>query len=224
MAAFYAIIAHKPSLISGLRPGQGFTRLTQPFPETVNAMIPTIVLDLDDVLANLRESLYRVLAANTGIDRHWRDWPHYDLCQHFGIEKPELEALLIREQALEACEPEPDAAAATAALAAFGFELTIITARAWHPSADTLTRDWLERHEIRYHDLRVVALGGNKLDALPEGEVLLAVDDHPSNIRRYQQAGIPSLMMHMPWNVDHAAERIHDLDAVVVRARNLLES
>lgn len=186
-------------------------------------MNPTIVLDLDDVLANLRESLYRVLAANTGIDRHWRDWPHYDLCQHFAIEKPELEALLVREQALEACEPEPDAAAATAALAAFGFELTIITARAWHPCAEVLTRDWLARHDIRYHDLRVVALGGNKLDALPEGEVLLAVDDHPSNIRRYQQAGIPSLMMHMPWNVDHAAERIHDLDAVVVRARGLLE-
>lgn len=186
-------------------------------------MTPTIVLDLDDVLANLRESLYRVLAANTGIDRHWRDWPHYDLCQHFAIAKPELEALLIREQTLEVCVPEPDAAAATAALAALGFELTIITARAWHPRAEALTRNWLDAHGISYHDLRVVALGGNKLDALPEGEVVLAVDDHPGNIRRYQQAGIPSLMMDMPWNVGHAAERIHDLDDVVVRARRLLD-
>ncbi len=181
-------------------------------------MTPTIVLDLDDVLANLRESLYRVLAANTGIDRHWRDWPHYDLCQHFAIAKPELEALLVRERALENCQPEPGAAEATLVLAESGFELTIITARAWHPRADMLTRDWLDAHGIRYHDLRVVALGGNKLEALPEGEVVLAVDDHPSNIRRYQAAGIPSLMMDMPWNADHEAERIHDLDAVVARA------
>lgn len=182
---------------------------------------PAIVLDLDDVLANLRQSLYRILSRRTGIDRHWSDWPHYDLCQHFAIDKPTLETVLIDEQALEGCEPEPGAAEMTDSLVELGYELAIITARAWHPRAEVITHGWLRTHGIRYHQLRVVPLGSNKLDALPQTDVVLAVDDHPSNIRRYQQAGIPSLMMHMPWNVDHAAERIHDLDAVVELAREL---
>lgn len=188
---------------------------------TSRSQQPAIVLDLDDVLANLRQSLYRVLSRSTGIDRHWTDWPHYDLCEHFAIDKPTLEALLIHEQTLETCEPEPGAAEATGALAELGFELAIITARAWHPHAEAITHSWLRTHGIRYHRLRVVPLGGNKLEALPQTEVVLAVDDHPNNISRYQQAGIPSLMMHMPWNVDHSADRIHDLDAVVNLAREL---
>lgn len=186
---------------------------------------PTIVLDLDDVLANLREALYRVLSRATGIDRHWRDWPHYDLCRHYDIDKPTLEMLLIRERTLEGCQPEPGAATVTRALAALGFELAIITARAWHPRAEQLTRDWLAAHGIHYHRLGVVALGGDKLRALPPNErIVLAVDDHPHNIDRYQRAGIPTLMVDMPWNAQHRARRIHSLDMLVSHARTLVLS
>lgn len=181
-----------------------------------------IVLDLDDVIANLRESLYRVLRRATGIDRHWRDWQHYDLCQHFAIAKPALEQILIRDQALEDCRPEPGAAAATAALAALGFELVIITARAWHPRAEALTRDWLAAHAVHYHRLAVVPLGGDKLTALPDRPVALAVDDHPHNIRNYQRAGIAALMVDRPWNTGHQAPRVESLTAAVAYAHNLV--
>lgn len=180
----------------------------------------SIVLDLDDVLANLRQTLYQVLSRSTGIDRHWHDWPNYDLCAHFTLDKSALVTLLVDEQVLELCEPESGAAAATASLAELGYELAIITARAWHPQAEAVTHHWLRTHGIHYDRLSVVPLGSNKLHALPPTEVVMAVDDHPDNIQRYQQVGIPTLMMHRPWNVNHSGERIHDLDAVVDLARH----
>ena len=181
-----------------------------------------IALDLDDVIANLRESLYRVLHHATGIDRHWRDWQHYDLCQHFDIAKSTLERILIRDQALERCQPEPGAAAATLALAELGFELVIITARAWHPRAEGLTRDWLTAHAVHFDRLAVVPLGGDKLGALPEGPVALAVDDHPHNIHGYQSAGIATLMINRPWNTRHQAPRAESLTAAVKHVQNLV--
>ncbi len=185
---------------------------------------PAIVLDLDDVLANLRQTLYRVLSRNTGIDRHWQDWPNYDLCAHFTLDKSALVTMLVDEQVLETCEPEPDAAAATACLSELGYELAIITARAWHPQANAVTQHWLRAHGIHYDSLQVIPLGGNKLEVLPNTEVVMAVDDHPDNIQRYQEVGIPALMMHRPWNVTHNADRIHDLNAVVELARERMQA
>lgn len=183
----------------------------------------TIVLDLDDVLANLRESLYQTLLRSHGVDRHWRHWGHYDLTRHYQIGNAELDALLIREGALEACEPEPGAAQMTHAIAELGFELAIVTARGWHPRGEAVTRAWLDAQGIHFDHLAVVALGGNKLDALkPFAKVELAVDDFPANIKRYHGAGIPALMVDRPWNAHFTeAERIHSLDAVLQRARKL---
>lgn len=170
----------------------------------------TIILDLDDVLANLRESLYQVLGRATGIERHWRDWQHYDLRRHYQLDSPALDALLVREQALEACQPEPGAAALTQALAALGLRQIIVTARGWHPRAAEVSRAWLAQHGMVYDDLRVVPLGGNKLEAIQDCPVIqLAVDDHPRHVARYQQQGIPVLIMDRPWNQEAPGERVY---------------
>jgi len=183
----------------------------------------TIILDLDDVLANLRESLYQVMYRTTGINTHWREWTHYDLGRHYQLDDTRLEVALMDEKALESCQPEPGAAAMTQALNELGFELIIITARGWHPNAHALTRDWLVQHDIRHDTLHVTQLGGNKLEALDtHAHIALAVDDHPNNLRRYQQAGIATLMPSRPWNADyHDALRIDDLQAIVDYARTL---
>ena len=184
-----------------------------------------LILDLDDVLANLREALYQALSRVTGIDRHWRDWRHYDLGVHFDLEHEQLQALLVREGVLEACRPEPGAAVATQALAGLGLRLCVITARAWHPQALSLTRDWLEAHGIVHHDLRVVPLGSDKLRAVPVSwPVLLAVDDHPHNIDRYHRAGIDTVLVDRPWNSDHRGYRVHSLAALVEHVGNRLEA
>lgn len=165
----------------------------------------SIVLDLDDVLANLRECLYQTFRRATGIDRPWRDWPHYDLGRHFNLDKTALEALLLREQVLRRCEPEPEAAATTEELRACGYHVAIVTARGWCADARTVTADWLRRHGVAYDSLHIVPLGGDKMDAITDlAEVRLAVDDHPHNIRRYSDAGLRSLLVDMPWNRDAA--------------------
>ena len=183
----------------------------------------TIVLDLDDVLANLRESLYRTLSAATGIDLHWRNWTHYDLRQHYAIDEVRLNELLIAERTLEACEPEQDAGIMTHMLAELGFEIVIVTARGWHPRAQAVTRSWLAAHAIHYDHLAVVSLQGNKLDAIDTySNIRLAVDDHPSHVLRYQAAGIPTLVMDRPWNIDYAGDRVFSMATVVEYAQNLL--
>lgn len=198
-----------------------FDTQVRPFSPSRGSNGTVIVLDLDDVIANLRESLYRVLHRATGIDRHWRDWQHYNLCQHFALAKPVLERILIQEQALENCQPEPDAAAATAMLAGLDFELIIVTARAWHPHAEALTHRWLAEHGVHFHQLLVVPLGSDKLAALPDRSVALAIDDHPRNIRSYQRAGIATLMVERPWNAGCYAPRVESLMAAVQRVNNL---
>lgn len=177
----------------------------------------TIIFDLDDVLSNLRESLYQVMHKATGIDKHWRDWEHYDLGRHFSIDSDALNAILMEQRALENCVPEPGAAAATRHLSAQGFELSIVTARAWHPQAFELTQTWLQTHAITFHELRVVPLGSNKMDVLKEHrDIVLAIDDHPRNIQHYQQAGVSTLMVDRPWNAHyHATERIFSLQPVL---------
>ena len=180
----------------------------------------TIILDLDDVLANLRESLCQTLAQAASSRLHWRDWRHYDLRQHYPTVADRLEPLLIAARTLEICQPEPGAAAATQALGRLGFNVLIITARGWHPRGETLTRDWLNDHKIHHDELAVVPLGSNKLEALsPTHKVALAVDDHPSHVAQYRQAGIRALLMDRPWNAAFPGERIYSLDALVARAR-----
>ena len=182
----------------------------------------TIVLDLDDVLANLRESLYQVMFRATGIDNHWRNWRHYDLTRHFATDYDAVHDILREQCALERCQPEPDAVATTQALHALGYSVTIVTARGWHAQAHELTQTWLDQHRFHYDDLAVVPLGGNKMLALQDQSgVVLAVDDHPSNIKRYEAAGIPTLMVDRPWNIHHAGERIFSLNRVVERAQQL---
>lgn len=179
----------------------------------------TIILDLDDVLANLRESLCQTLGQAAGSRLHWRDWRHYDLRQHYPEIADRLEPLLIATRTLESCQPEPGAATATQALGSLGFKVLIITARGWHPQGETLTRAWLKDHGIYHDELAVVPLGSNKLAALsPTHAVALAVDDHPSHVVQYRQAGIPALLMDRPWNATFPGERIYSLDALVARA------
>lgn len=183
----------------------------------------TIILDLDDVLANLRESLQRILQEQTGIDLHWSDWQHYDLRRHYLLESPVLDELLMREQVLEICEPEAGAAEATAGLAELGLRVVIVTARGWHPRAEPISRAWLERHGVVYDDLRVVPLGGNKLHAIGDcRDIRLAVDDHPSHVERYRREGIPALIMDRPWNATAPGERVYSATEMVDYVRRLL--
>lgn len=183
----------------------------------------TVILDLDDVLGNLREALYRTLIRHSTHDRHWNDWHHYDLSLHFPDVADRLDDLLMAEATLENCEPEPGAAAATRRLRDEGFGLAVITARGWHPNALNLTRAWLESHEFAFDSLAVVPLGGDKLSCIAALEsIRLAVDDHPRHIDRYRGAGIPAVMISRPWNRHHDAPRIDDLAALLDQGRHHL--
>lgn len=182
----------------------------------------TIVLDLDDVLANLRESLYQILTSATGVDLHWQYWTHYDLRQHYRLVENHLDKILIDAQVLEHCQPEPGAEKITQLLRNLGFQVAIVTARGWHPQAKAITHSWLQSQNIFYDHLHVVPLGGNKLDVFAElQDVVMAVDDHPDNITRYDANGIFSLLMDRPWNKHFTGERIFSLDAIVDYASNL---
>lgn len=177
----------------------------------------TVVLDLDDVLANLRQSLYEALHRVSGVDRHWSDWTHYDLRRHFPPVAHELDRVLIEQRALESCAPEPGAAELTRTLRARGVAVAIVTARGWHPQARELTRQWLHDHGIAFDRLDVVALGGNKVEITSRMEqVALAVDDHPAHVDRYRQSGLPVLMMDRPWNREHPHRpRIHHVSEIL---------
>jgi hypothetical protein len=127
-----------------------------------------------------------------------------------------LMSILVEDATLETCHPEPGAAATTKALRDLGFDIAIVTARGWHPRAEAITRAWLDTNAILFDQLIIVPLGGDKLSALgPLREIAFAVDDHSTNVSRYQTAGVPVLLMDRPWNAGIEAERIYSLEAVV---------
>ena len=59
----------------------------------------------------------------------------------------------------------------------------VVTARAWHPRGDSLTREWLHHHDLRVDELYLVPLFGNKAQVLNTlGVVEHFIDDHPAHL------------------------------------------
>lgn len=165
-------------------------------------MSPFVAFDMDDVLANIRTLVADVLGKATGRSIPWESWTTYDLGQVFGIPIDHCLQAFIEHTVLERAQPEPGAAEAVTRAIELGFTPAIISARAWHPNGQSLTRDWLDAHGLPIQEVHLVPLGVSKSSCLQGlGNIAAYVDDHLGHILDAQAAGIPgAVLMDRPWN------------------------
>ncbi len=177
---------------------------------------PYVVFDLDDVLANLREHLMSMLRKRTGKDIHWHQWCEYKLEGLYGISGEKIMQWVHEDEVFETATLEPGAKEAVTAAKAANFRVAVVTARAWHPKGESLTADWLQRHELAVDELYLVPIFGDKAAILRRlGEVEHFIDDHLGHL--YPAMQLPEVhqvyLLDRPWNrQDELLHRLHSLD------------
>lgn len=179
---------------------------------------PTIALDCDDTLVNLREPMMAMLNRFTDLQWHWRDWGDYQLHRRYRLTPCRLLNLIIEHRVLEHARPEPGAAGAIRQLRAAGYRVEIWTARRFHPQALAITAETLAPLGIEREDIRLFRLTASKarqMGRLPDVQWL--VDDCPRHANAMHRRGrggrvvVPS----MPWNRRVSAKRLPSLDQIV---------
>lgn len=175
---------------------------------------PTIALDCDDTLVNLRDPMMAMLNQLSHRQWHWHDWADYHLHRRYRMTPCRLLDLIIEQGVLEQARPEPEAAAAIRSLREAGFRIEVWTARRFHPDALRITAQTLAPLGIGPDDIRLFRLTESKARRMIQRKnVQWLVDDCPRHARSLHRRGqgdrvvVPAL----PWNRNTAAIRMRSL-------------
>ena len=159
--------------------------------------------DLDEVICNLRGLLSKTLQQRTGRAIDPTQWVDYSIHKAYGILHEDMLDIIVEDKILERASLEPFAADAVRRIRDIGHETAIITARAFHPEGESITRDWLASHDIDVDRLILTGESESKADAMkPIGHFGFYVDD---NLRHLEDVSrvLPEVglfVIDRPWN------------------------
>lgn len=178
---------------------------------------PFVAFDLDDVLANLRDPLMCALNRRTGLDWHWNDWTEYRLTERYRASVADIQRWVVDDAVLEQATPEPGARACVEAARSAGYRVAVVTARAWHPKGEALTRGWLADHGFQVDALHLVPIFSEKASTLRAlGSVRHYVDDHADHLHPARGLVQRLHLMDRPWNrAETALPRIRGLAELI---------
>jgi hypothetical protein len=158
--------------------------------------------DLDGVLADCTR-MAEAISKRTGLQARIEDWTSYNFCDRYGLSSAEFLDLLVDEKVLERAVPVPGIRQAMDTLHQHGLKIVVVTARAFHPDGDNVTRNWLEEHGIPADRLALVHHHETKVDALRQVPGLLCyVDDYLVHLHTLARAAVTDnlFVMDQPWN------------------------
>lgn len=174
--------------------------------------VPAVVFDLDDVLVNLREQVYRMFLKEKGSHiPKIEDWWTYRIPDLFNLEEGENPLELIQEyKCLENARPETYAIELVKRYFYSGHRIFVVTSRAWHPHGYNLTEQWLDDYNlIEYIDnFYLTGMGECKshvIERLVEDgyEIKRFYEDHIDNIIPCVEKGLIDdcgVLVDRPWN------------------------
>jgi phosphoglycolate phosphatase-like HAD superfamily hydrolase len=178
----------------------------------LDASGPWIAFDIDDVLADYTDYMYRKCYPNAlrscgsadQIPKKRELNNTLSIGEQLGLNRVEWE--IIKSEVRDSGGYREFACIEAGKMAVLeamrlGYNILIITNRQMseYPRLFHDTLIWLKQQGIPYH---AVIFGSNKLHRLCRGrpdllrKIALAVDDHPHNIRDYKAAGIPTALVH----------------------------
>tara|TARA_R110002094_G_scaffold184816_1_gene161565 strand:+ start:41 stop:616 length:576 start_codon:yes stop_codon:yes gene_type:complete len=177
----------------------------------------SVILDLDSVVVSIAEPMRKAFARTFGKDIPVRYWDTYNLHGIYRTSMEDMFQALVEHNVLEQSEPEHRAAEGVKALRNAGYKIIACSNRSFHPLAETLTMEWLDRHEITIDGLVISTHGKCKAEACSDyGDTFdFIIDDHYDNIAQALDSGRveKAVLIRHPWNRQFAASdrlSIHD--------------
>lgn len=162
-------------------------------------------IDVDDVLGALSTVLAPELNRISGKTLEVSQWHTFNCERLYGIKPDALLNCIIEKNLLSVMAPVPGAPEAMQRLRDCGKKLVLVTARGYHPQAQSVTEQWLYQHRIPFDDLIIVPEGMSKGQCTqamyPKGFSLM-VDDHPVNLDSMNQMNMVdrTILIDQPWN------------------------
>lgn len=176
---------------------------------------PTISFDLDDVLGHFHPLLLQELSDYTGIQVDIDSLTNNDVIHsHFGLDEYPRD-FIIQNRILERLDVIEHAHTAMWVAKNLGYDVSVVTARAWHPSGTQITEDWL--HGFPVDRLHVVGIEpGEKAKAFDQyADICCHIDDSPHFAveAKHHRSVEMSALLHRPWN-QHVTDDYHTLRRV----------
>ena len=172
-------------------------------------MKSSILLDLDDTIADFRSVMYSSLKSKYKKVKPVHNWDSYNLTHHCNetMHKNILD-LIINDNVLQNIKPHKFAKNTLDRLKQH-YNIVIVTSRHYHPTAYDITKQWFNTHNIHYDNLHITGGDVKKSDVAKMYNVKYGVDDHIENYKDYENHGIKCILMDMPWNRNfEASQRI----------------
>lgn len=178
-----------------------------------------ILLDIDDTSGDLKSKLQEMYRKETGDKSiHYSQWDTFAVANRYGITDDRLFEMFLENSLLETIEPHVGLSEVTQELQERGYRIEIVTARAWHPNAYSVTKEWLNKHEVGYTNINIVPLDKCKEEATRElGPAKLFIDDRFDHCASMAASGRVEqcLLFSQPWNaastLEKRIDKIHSL-------------
>jgi 5'(3')-deoxyribonucleotidase len=177
-----------------------------------------IVLDLDDTLCDFKEPMYAELQKRTGIDLHWENWDTYFLSHRFQMSPEDFCNIIIEAGVLDRLEPYSKTLETLTTAKDAGYNVSIVTARSYHPEALKITQDWLAKYKLPYDELHISQHGISKTEYVKHYEdIKLFVDDRTENCEDFLKLKSCEKvrLFDMPWNKKSGIEKISSICEVI---------
>jgi 5'(3')-deoxyribonucleotidase len=187
----------------------------------------TLIIDLDDTVVNLREPNSIALNRATSKTIDWTQWNVFDLCHFYQLTWDEIVSILISAEVIEHAVLEPNAKKVINNLHE-KFNIVLMTARGWHPSAFETTTQYLQHKQLKYDQLIVVPVNISKSDVITENRLnqsLMFIDDNPHHIQDVliQHQSIVCGVYDQPWNKQSPAIRFRGWDHIELFINNRIK-
>lgn len=182
-------------------------------------MKPIVAFDLDEVIVNLHDGTQAAMIRRFGAFPHWSQWQTYGAHLRLMSDDDFLQ-MIVEECLLEQATIEPGAAATVHEIQSMGFRAAAVTSRGYHPFAEQVTREHLERNDIYMDEIRIVPLlagHGNKASTIKAlGDVVAFIDDLPQNLWEVRDSGFSGVLCLnlRPWNAQECRGFKHWVNGV----------
>lgn len=172
-----------------------------------------IVFDVDDVICNFKESLYKSLVT-IGKDIHWSKWNEYNHTVICDMTESQLHIHMKEHNVIENSLLEPEVQEIFKKLKKVGFKIGLLTARAWHNDAEKLTQAFVDKYNLPVDKIVISGFHTGKksihIDKF-DGEVVAYIDDSIHHIQDFTDNNIPAFLLDRPWNQNSALLRANTL-------------
>lgn len=167
-----------------------------------------IIVDIDETICDLFPELNCICNDATGAALSRKDWVQYDVYTLYGLTQEDFNKLCIKQKILEIAQPLVKGRATLDVLVHQDFEIIYLTARAWYPKAEKVTKNWLNHWSFPKGDIHVIPLDMPKADYIKkeiDKPINIIVDDNPKHTEDFvkNKSASKIFLIDRPWNAQY---------------------